>query len=108
MHAADLERLLIFAANSRHHIRNKVIVLLSAKADLRAGEIANLTWDMVIDAAGDVGTIIELRDHAAKKKSGRIIPIHPDLRAALHAWRSRNPEEPGAVVRSERGTPTTL
>ena len=34
---------------TRHPIRNRVIVLLSAKAGLRAGEIANLTWDMVVD-----------------------------------------------------------
>jgi integrase len=32
--------------------RNRVMVLLSAKAGLRACEIANLTWDMVIDANG--------------------------------------------------------
>jgi len=37
--------LLVFADCTRHPIRNRVIVLLSAKAGLRAGEIANLTWD---------------------------------------------------------------
>jgi hypothetical protein len=30
-------------------LRNRVIVLLSVKAGLRAGEIAKLTWDMVLD-----------------------------------------------------------
>ena len=64
-----------------------MIVLLSAKAGLRAGEIANLTWDMVLDATGRIGGVIELRDSAAKKGSGRIIPMHPHLRAALVAWR---------------------
>jgi hypothetical protein len=38
-----------------------VIVLLSAKAGLRAGEIAALTWDMVLDPQGQVGSVIELR-----------------------------------------------
>ena len=38
--------LLIFAATTRHSLRNQLIVRLSAKAGLRAGEIANLTWDM--------------------------------------------------------------
>ena len=64
-------------------LRNRVIVLLSTKAGMRAGEIANLTWDMVVEPAGQIGGIIELRDHAAKKGSGRVIPMHPGLRAAL-------------------------
>jgi hypothetical protein len=47
------------------------------------GEIANLTWSLVLNAAGGIGMIIELRDDAAKEGSGRSIPIRPDLRAAL-------------------------
>ena len=73
----DVADLLAFADCSRHRLRNRVIVLLSAKAGLRAGEIAGLTWDMVLDANGQIGTCIELRDHAAKKGSGRVIPMHP-------------------------------
>ena len=84
----DVADLLAFADCTRHPIRNRVIVLLSAKAGLRAGEIANLTWDMVVDASGQIGNVIELRDHAAKKGSGRLIPIHPDLVDALSAWRA--------------------
>ena len=83
----DVADLLAFADCTRHPLRNRVIVLLSAKAGLRAGEIANLTWDMVVDASGQIGNVIELRDHAAKKGSGRLIPIHPDLADALSAWR---------------------
>ena len=61
----DVTDLLTFADCTRNPIRNRVIVLLSAKAGLRAGEIANLTWDMVVDASGQISNIIELRDHAA-------------------------------------------
>ena len=61
-------------------LRNRVIVLLAAKAGLRAGEIAKLTWDMVLDPTGDIGSVIELRDAAAKNGGGRLIPVHPDLR----------------------------
>src|SRR5467141_5425121 len=50
------------------------------KAGLRAGEIANLTWDMVVGPNGEISTAIELRDRAAKKRSGRLIPLHKDLR----------------------------
>ena len=85
---SNYEDLLIFADTTRYPIRNRLIVLLSVKAGLRAGEIANLTWDMVLDPTGAIGPAIELRDWAAKKGSGRCIPIHPELRAALVAARS--------------------
>jgi integrase/recombinase XerD len=64
---SDVQDLLVYASNSRYPQRNIVIVLLSVKAGLRAGEIANLIWDMVLDPRGEVGTVIELRDDAAKK-----------------------------------------
>ena len=102
----DLADLLAFADCSRYPIRNRVIVLLSAKAGLRAGEIAALTWDMVLDANGQIGTCIELRDHAAKKGGGRLIPTHPDLADALSVWRQVSTGS-GHVVRSERGGPMT-
>ena len=79
----DVADLLAFADCSRHPLRKRVIVLLSAKAGLRAGEIAGLTWDMVLDAGGQISKCIELRDHAAKKGSGRLIPMHHDLADAF-------------------------
>ena len=103
----DVADLLAFAECSRHPLRNRVIVLLSAKAGLRAGEIAGLTWDMVLDASGQISKSIELRDHAAKKGSGRLIPVHPDLADALSVWRQASTEWSGHVVRSERGGPMT-
>ena len=98
----DLQDLLFYAAATRDPIRNRVIVLLSAKAGLRAGEVAKLTWDMVVEPNGAIGTVIELRDHAAKKRSGRLIPLHADLRDALLSWRSMT-RGTGPVVLSERG-----
>jgi integrase len=98
----DLQDLLVCASATRNPIRNRVIVLLSAKAGLRAGEIANLTWDMVVDPNGAISTAIELRDHAAKKRSGRLIPLHKDLRNALASWRSIT-RGVDPVVLSERG-----
>lgn len=94
--------LLIFAATTRYPLRNRLIVSLSVKAGLRAAEIANLMWNMVLDPRGEVTTLIELADWAAKKRGGRRIPIHPDLRKDLVAW--RNSVMPiGAVISSERG-----
>jgi integrase len=99
---ADVGDLLGFASCTRHSLRNAVMVLLSAKAGLRAGEIANLTWDMVLDATGHISGLIELADTAAKKFSGRSIPVHPDLAVALAAWRQVAPPSE-YVIASERG-----
>ena len=81
-------------------------MLLSLKAGLRAGEISKLTWPMVLDPVGRIGSAIELQDRAAKKKSGRRIPINRELRQALEAWQ-RATVDYGAVIQSERGGPMT-
>ena len=99
---SDVNDLLVFTSCTRRPLRNQVIVLLAAKAGLRAGEIANLTWDMVLDPTGEIGSVVELRDAAAKNGSGRLIPMHPDLHLALAAYRTLSPGD-GPVIRSERG-----
>ena len=99
-----VEDLLFFAANSRHPERNRLIILFSVKAGLRAAEIAKLTWEMVLDPSGWVSNAIELQDWAAKKRSGRTIPLHADLKSALADWQlSQMPV--GPVIKSERGGP---
>jgi integrase len=108
--SADVNDLLVFASCTRNPPRNRVIVLLSAKAGLRAGEIANLTWDMVLGPTGLISGSIELHDTAAKRGSGRMIPIHPELRSALENLR-RVAARSEYVVTSERGramTPSSI
>jgi integrase len=97
----EFKYLRFFAQQSRHPSRNIAIVLLSVKAGLRAAEIAKLTWEMVLDGSGNVSEHIELQDYAAKKRSGRKIPLHSDLRAALANLLPVLPT--GPIVRSERG-----
>jgi integrase/recombinase XerD len=96
-----LKALLNLTNQTRYPLRNRAIVLLSTKAGLRAGEIAKLTWEMVLDPDGKIGKSIELHDRAAKNRSGRRIPIHPALRVTLTKLREGNPTE-GPVIRSER------
>ena len=86
----------------RYPQRDRVMILLSVKAGLRAGEIAKLRWAMLLDADGRLGQRIELHDSAAKKRGGRTIPLHLELRRALLVLRRKTADE-GAVVRSERG-----
>lgn len=64
----------------------RVMVLLSVKAGMRAREIAGLTWAMVCDAEGKVGDVISLLNTASKgPHGGREIPMHPDLHKDLVA-----------------------
>ncbi len=102
--AENVKALVAYARQTRTPHRNQVMVLLSVKAGLRASEIANLTWDMVLDPSSRIAHTIELRDRAAKKRSGRIIPLHAELRQALRAWLEVRPGF-GHVVTSERGGP---
>ena len=67
----------------RNGLRNQVIFLLSVRAGLRAKEIANLKWSMVIGSDGELADYIHLTDDASKGKSGRIIPINKALKSAL-------------------------
>ena len=93
----NIRNLLTFTTLTRYPPRNRVMVLLSVKAGLRAGEIANLTWPMVTDPVGNIGTVIALEDRIAKKKSGRVIPLHSDLRDALASLRNMIWPVPGSV-----------
>jgi integrase len=102
LHDQQINDLLLFASATRNPLRNKLMVLLSVKAGLRAGEIAGLTWDMVLDPTGEVGQAIELHDRIAKKNSGRRIPVNPTLRTTLTAWCLLTGGV-GPVIRSQRG-----
>ena len=97
-----LRRMLGYIRHSPDPDRDRVIILLSVKAGLRAAEIAGLDWSMVLDARACIGDTIVIRDDVAKKQSGRRIPIHSDLRTALRAL-NRARRASGPVILSARG-----
>jgi integrase/recombinase XerD len=71
-------------ARSAHPLRDVLVVLLSFKAGLRVAEIAGLRWRDVTDAFGELrDDAIQVPDNIAKKGSGRTIPMHPLIHAAL-------------------------
>jgi integrase len=82
----QVEAVLGYLAQTRWPTRNRVIFLLSAKAGLRAKEIASLTWRMVTDARGQIGQAIHLENTASKGQSGRVIPMNDEVRTALAAY----------------------
>lgn len=98
----QLKQALSAARQTRYPTRDRTILLLSVKAGLRAAEIAGLTWSMILDASGRLNDEIALSDHIAKRGSGRMIPIHFDLRTVLIKLRRQSGSE-GHVIKSERG-----
>ena len=68
---------------------------------IRAKEIASLTWDMVTDAEGSLGSALHLRDEASKGSSGRVIPLNKDLRTALQKLHDKRGSSP-YVITTER------
>lgn len=97
-----VHRTLIAISRRRRSLRDKVILLLSLRAGLRACEIAGLEWDMLVDANGRLGHAVFIPDRIAKLRSGRRVPMHPELRAALQALRRTTPKT-GPVILSARG-----
>jgi integrase len=90
---------------TKHHsdpVRSQAIILLSVKCGLRAAEIAKLRWTMVLDATGRVSDVLAIEDSIAKKRSGRRIPVHPDLKRVLVRLHKQAIDD-GPVIRSQHG-----
>lgn len=80
---AQVDSVTSFLLTRRHGLRDQTVFLLSVRAGLRAKEIANLKWAMVLGADGEVGDSIHLTDEASKGRSGRIVPLNKQLRGNL-------------------------
>jgi integrase len=89
----------------KHSIRNRVIVLLTVLAGLRAKEVVMLRWEHILDSDGQVGDEIRLTDDASKGKSGGSIPMNGELKEALLQLKkvSSDPDRRSAVIRSDKG-----
>ena len=103
---AQIRAALGHVEQSRYPERDRVMVLLSVKAGMRAKEIASLTWGMLTDAEGAIADVIALPNGASKgKHGGRTIPMHPVLKEALAALKAMRGDKAVAgarVVHSER------
>lgn len=99
------KQLLDYCNSTRHAIRNRVMVLLSFKAGLRAKEISQVRWRMILDASHEIGDSINLEYIASKgKNSGRSIPINNELKEALIKLKDMtNPDPEDYVLYSQKG-----
>ena len=66
---AEVESVISFLLSRRHRLRDQTVFLLSIRAGLRAKEIANLKWAMVLGADGEVGESIHLTDEVHPEQS---------------------------------------
>lgn len=102
----DVKRLLGYVSvEGRHRTRNRLMVLLSVYAGLRASEIANLRWRMVLDEDLGVGEVLKLENAAAKKLSGRLIPIKKEIKESLvdYLFQFENVNPNDFVFKSQQG-----
>ena len=96
-----------YLATTRYPTRDRVMLLLSMKAGLRAKAMTSLTWAMVTDAAGQLVEVLHVPNRASQGKTGgRTLRLHPALQAALMTLQSERgdmatPERP--ILFSERG-----
>lgn len=105
LNSKQVDALLHHVGGLRHGLRNQVIVLLTVRAGLRAKEVANLKWNMIVGADGEVGDYIHLTDDASKGRSGRMIPLNKQLKAALSDLHGMRRGE--WVIRTERSDRTS-
>lgn len=98
---------------TRYPLRNKIIFLLSFKEGLRAKEISKLAWSMVCNSDGKIADVINLSNNASKGKySGRIIPLHKELKILLSELLVEKQKDEyfsldKPVISTERGVHTT-
>ena len=99
--------------SKRNGLRNETIFLLSIKSGLRSKEISMLNWKMVSKSDGTIDDYINLPNSSSKGKSGRIIPLHKDIKENLKMMLTQQKRKNGFdqnnnfVVRTERSLSTT-
>lgn len=103
---AELKRVLAVIAQGKHAQRNRLAVLLSHYAGLRVGEIAALTWGMLLEPDGRVAVSFHLLGEHTKTGEARTVHVNTKLAKEIAVYRAlmpTNPHSKTAVVRSQKG-----
>jgi len=79
---------LMAAARASADPRDRLVVELLARTDMRAGELADLDADAVVR----IGAGHWLRIPLGKLRNDRYVPLHPELTELLAAWTAANLE----------------
>ena len=83
LNKSQIQMVRTFLKSKRNGLRNETIFLLSVKSGLRSKEISLLSWKMVCKSDGTIDDYINLPNSSSKGDSGRIIPLHKDIKFNL-------------------------
>ena len=98
---------------NRYGLRDQTIFFFSVKCGLRAKEISHLKWLMVMESDGSIGEQLHLPNSSSKGRSGRVVPLHKDLKKnlikMLEEHRIFEDFDPASssIIRTERSSSTT-
>ena len=87
LNKTQIQMVRTFLKNQRNGLRDETIFLLSVKSGLRSKEISLLSWNMVCKSDGTIDDYINLPNSSTKGNSGRIIPLHKDIKTKLNLRR---------------------
>jgi integrase/recombinase XerD len=91
----QLARLLNSTKQTRHAVRNRLILLFTHWAGMRVGEVAALLWRDVVDERGEVREQIQLSYNQTKGSRGRVVLVNQKLRQEIQFYtRGRQPRSP--------------
>jgi integrase len=83
LNKSQIEMVSKYLRSKRNGLRNQTIFLLSVRCGLRSKEISQLSWKEVCDSDGQIDSCISLTNRSSKGLSGRVIPLHKDVRNNL-------------------------
>ena len=113
LNKSQIEMLRGILRSKRNGLRNETIFLLSTKSGLRAKEISLLSWKMVLKSDGTIDDYINLPNSSSKGRSGRIIPLHKNIKQNLEIMLEKQKnmyrfdQNKSFVIRTERSISTT-
>lgn len=98
---------LTFVQDSLYPTRDRLYLLLSRYAGLRAQEIARLYVEDITDVVGKVTDVIEVSKRGAKYGKERSIPMRPELKNELVAYLADSGITKGPIFWDMYGKPVT-
>lgn len=101
----QFEKALAAASKYPFRLRERVKVMLSHKAGLRAQEISKLRIENLTDAEGRLADTIFVPSSGAKGKRSRNVPMHPALKRELIAYLTEQQRKSGLLVLNDYGKP---
>ena len=82
----EIKRVLAVIAAKRHADRNRIAVMLSLLAGMRAGEIAALRFSSVVDCDGEIRNLIRLSPDMTKGSKSRDVVVSQRLQRELKRY----------------------